>query len=487
MQRYPDGPVTAKFEDTWCFDRIGIENAACPAPGPATTIEAGVQCAQATRDTFGEFLTCREERQLIAGGAIATLAAAASGVAAAGVSWVAAASLGATAGAGLGLEVALYNKAKTKAYSDASVQLQCVIGDSTPLEGKFDQLSQNDLGSDSVTNESFDSTTQIDAALNALQNCEAGGHLSAIDDASYRLVAAEYTITKRREAYAKARLNTMGPDIVLSVHNIDVRAFAASQSGVPDPDQIEKGVQAVSVPMPSAKGAGAGGKAGGVPAAAAAPATCSSGSVQPMLAKIQVATAALNRSLEGIRLTDTGFPTCLAIKAYDEGSSSSSKSSSTSKTAGKSKSSGSSPSDDSSSTGGAAAKPSDSTPQAPPTKLAFQVMPSDNLNLDPDTSSATVKVTGGVAPYYAVAVDPEVSIQQATQTDPFVSYQVGLLPNAKKGGRLLVADQGGSLELVYVNPAPPKPANPPKPAAPAKPKAPKNPKPAAVPSPGTCP
>src|SRR5580704_8328097 len=126
VQRYPEGPVSKNFENTSCVDTIKIET--------------GVSCAEATRNIFGEFLVCREERQLITGGAIATLAAAASGVAAAGVSWVAAASLGATSGAGLGLEVALYNKPKTKAYADASVQLQCVVDDTVPMQGKLDEL-----------------------------------------------------------------------------------------------------------------------------------------------------------------------------------------------------------------------------------------------------------------------------------------------------------------------------------------------------------
>lgn len=487
VQRYPRGPVSGQFETTNCFAPIEIVKAKCPDPPPSTTrIEDGVACAETTRNAFGEFLVCREERQLLAGGAIAVVAAGAAGVATAGISSVAAASLGATSGAGLALEVALYNKPKSKAYADASVQLQCVIGDSVPLQGKLPQLKSIDGGTDPITGASIGSATEIDNDLNELQKCEDQHSLSPSDDAAYRLTSGEYALAKRREAFASSRLNSLGIDIALTVQNIDERAFAQSQSGVPDPDQIEKGVQAISVPMPSSKGAAGGGAAGGGAAreeAEALPPPRCGVNVAATLKEISTATSALNQTLEAIRLSDPGFPQCLAIKAYDDTSSTSQsksstgKSSSTGKTTSKTKSnsnSGSPGSDNSSNNSSTTTDKigSDSSPATSPTKIAFQVMPSDQVNVDKDTSTVEIKVVGGSAPYYAIAVDSGVGITQATQTDQFVSYEATLAAEAKPPQRLLVGDQGGSVEVVYISAAKKTaqpPANPPKRPKQAKP------------------
>jgi len=101
FELYPPGPVAHNFIDSSCF-------ATQPTPmcDVNDDLTKAIQCATDTRNNFGTFLRCREDRQLAAGTAIGVLAAGAAGVAAAGISAVAAASLGATAGAGIRLEIA---------------------------------------------------------------------------------------------------------------------------------------------------------------------------------------------------------------------------------------------------------------------------------------------------------------------------------------------------------------------------------------------
>ncbi|MGO9449833.1 MAG: hypothetical protein ACLQDV_02130 [Candidatus Binataceae bacterium] len=389
------------------------------------------------------------------------------------MSWIAAASIGAASGAGLGFEVATYNKPKTKAYADATVQLQCIIGEASPLDGKDVELAKLDHGSAPDPGEVILDDASIREKLAALQSCEDDQYLTPDIIAKTNLVSAEYKLATLRESYAKGRLAQLGPDIFLAVDDIDVRAFAESQSGVPDPDQIEKGVQAVSVPMPSQKAAAA---APAKKLGALLPGTVpnipeqcrpeGSGGVNALVNQITQTTESLNRSLGTIRLPDPQFAECLAIKAYDDSSSKSSSSSNSSQAA-KSKTTqpaneATGDNSDDSGNGGSSntqtAKNHTSSDEAPvvaPTKLAFQVMPSDEVSVDKDTSSAVVKITGGTAPYYAAAVDSEVGLVEATQTDPFVSYEVSLGKTATSKQRLLVGDQAGAVEIVYLSPAPP--------------------------------
>ena len=422
---YPAGPETRKFA---CANETATENAVklCFEDGSAGSdqkvsgtcggrgatlatcdIGTAVACATSTRDLYADFLLCRENLQLTAGASIVSLASAAAAVATAGSS-VAAVSLGAPAGGFLGLDYAMYNKAKTKAYADATVQLQCVIRQSESLPAAWKDIEGKFLA--------------YDTAAKALELCSpAPGQQAQFD-----LLSAQHKVAVKQEGWTRTQLERLGPEIAATVQTIDVTAFAASQSGVPDAAQIEKGVQAVSVSMPK------------ISSTASIP-ECS----EALLATDQAAVA-FRQSLARLQLPEAGFSDCMALKAYaptatSPSSTVSSKPSSSATAAA---------SDDASSPSAAAA--SSSTISQKPTKIAFQILPSDNQLIDTSKGdgTTTIKVVGGTAPYYAVALTKNVAIVHATQTDTFVSYQVAV-PKGESG-RVLMADQGGSWEVVNV-------------------------------------
>ncbi len=439
MELYPPGPATSGFVHSDCLgpqikptDCKDLSTFGDPSiQVDDGTIKQAVECTTETRNNFGEFLDCREKKQLLAGFGIVALAAAASGLATAGASDVAAVSLATASTGGLGLEFALYNKPKTKAYSDATVQLQCVAGESAPLENTLAKLT---------------AVPPVDPVL--LACLQSDSDLSG--DGS--LAVAQYTIAKQRADFAQERLQALPIDIVATVQNIDIRAFTAAQSGVPDADQIQKGVTVVS---------GTSSKTATAPPKGAA-VSCSDAN----LTNLETTTAQLNGDLALIHLPEYGFPDCLALKAVDETSSSPSTTKSTAKQTKKSGSTGSTtgsgqtgnsgsgdgttPTSDGPSAKPAAAPSAstDSAPQQPLTKVAFQVEPSDHVSVE-DGKSTVIKAVGGTPPYYAVIVDNNVQITKATQTDLFVSFEIGL--GSGQSGRLLVGDQAGAEEVIYVN------------------------------------
>jgi hypothetical protein len=61
-----------------------------------------------------------------------------------------------------------------------------------------------------------------------------------------------------------------------------------------------------------------------------------------------------------------------------------------------------------------------------------------------------VKLVGGVPPYYTVAIDDNVDILSASETDLFVSYQIQIRVGTErsKTHRVLFGDQAGADEVV---------------------------------------
>jgi hypothetical protein len=243
---YPPGPVVQDYEQyrgiclrqnystvktkikNNCSSDLAPTAETLTAANTDTAIDKAIGCATETENLYGGFLLCRENEQIAAGVAIGTLAAGAAAVAASGISSIAAVSLAGVAGAGLGFDYMTYNKTKTQAYANAIVRLQCVVSDSQSLKGKSAAL-------DSI---------QLPPSLSDVSDPAKSKQWKAKDEAEsaqVRLALAQYKIAKERKEYAANSLIRLSPAILSTVDTIDVRAFAASQSGVPDSDQIAKG------------------------------------------------------------------------------------------------------------------------------------------------------------------------------------------------------------------------------------------------------
>ncbi len=436
-----------------------------------TEVSRALGCTRKTEVLYGIFLECREKGQIAGGVGLVALAAGAAGVAAAGVSAAAAASLGATAGAGLGMDYLLYSKEKTKAYANGVARLQCISSESIGMKDaktKLDGLDKDrklDLsGLDKAT------CTVTDSDPKKSDSGQQRG---------FRLADAEYSLSRRREKYVQNRTDQLPPEIVSTVKTIDARAFAASQAGVPDGDQIEKAIQSVGVALPSAKSAKAPGGGQAMTSASIEQAPKSSPACDKVIEDLSRATSAIKDKLKGISVPKEGFSDCLAIEAFEQqapgktNANTSSKSKTPKSQTGTNGNTGSSPSDSPSS--GNAKSPSNDTPAQIPDKIAFQILPSDTISVPMEKNSASagsdptsppggsgsnsvspspaipnIKIIGGTPPYYWSVLDPkDVSVIQASQNDLFVSLEAQ--PLNKSGGRILIGDQAGATEIVTVS------------------------------------
>ncbi len=441
VELYPPGPVTRNFSKESCLSLTLPKEPVCSSND---TLENGINCATTTRDNYGVFLECRESRQLVAGATVAMLAAGAAGVAAASVSAAGAAALGASAGAGLALDYATYNKVKTKAYSDAIMQLQCVISKSEPLQGKLAGLP--DVRNDLTYGANDDNLRNAKLCLNSNRS----------DASLLNLAAAKYDLAKQHETAARDRLALMNVELVEAVDSIDVRAFAEAQSGVPDAAQIEQAVKSVNSAMPSTKAPpAAGAQPQAEKQAVKAPANC--GDIDHLIQSTTELTSRLNKAVADLKLPEKGYTECLALKTQDNstsGKSTSSKSSSTTKSGSSGKtantSSASSAADGNNADSSSSSKPSDqSEPQPKPDKIAFQVLPADVVSVD-KSKSTTLKLIGGAPPYHWSVVDDDLYVETASQTDLFVTIEVKWSADAGEH-RLLVSDQDGAEVVVYMN------------------------------------
>lgn len=506
---YPSGPAIAAYACLKSYDAIGD----CGKAEKSGLLDDAVLCANTTRDAYGSFLLCREERQLWGGAFISALAAGAAGVATAGVS-TAAVALGATASAGLAFDYATYNKAKSKAYADATVQLQCVVTDVGPfssprLSANFKQSGPDASPLQQLLQEYQKDKDSIDQTVTALKNTYASIGSSSHHQAcqsklgqDYKQADLEWQQTKleisqftplrylidariylasRREQYFETRGQQMSLDIVAAVKTVDVRAFAASQSGVPDADQIAKAVQAASSAIPGAKSPASTGSAPmltispSLVAAARAPAPGECDALASALhhfhqtysglgAPLTDATNTINQiaprlsdfdqALAALRIPDGSFSECLTLKSFvesaDSGPSSSSKSAS-STGSNKSNSAGTQSASNSQQSNAASDNNASSAAQKP-TEIAFQVLPSDTVQIDPTKApTATIKIVGGRPPYYWTVVDADsIGVVNASQNALFVGLDVAFVDNAKQG-RLLLGDSAGADEVVYIS------------------------------------
>ena len=169
FQSYPKGPVVSTFEcnlldeephdavddcDTAskCDASYFIDASLAKVP---ECVEKARTCATATQITYGKYLRCGEKRQLLAGFGIATVGATSAAVAAAGLSTLAAAALGSGASAGLAYDYVFYNGQRRQAYSDATLQLECVSSHSRRA-GQKAALDSFVSASNSISPQSLD-------------------------------------------------------------------------------------------------------------------------------------------------------------------------------------------------------------------------------------------------------------------------------------------------------------------------------------------
>ena len=313
-------------------------------------IDTALGCTAATRNSYADFLRCREDFQMLAGTAITTVAAA-SGAVSLGVSAVAGAALGSVAAAGLGADYIGYNSVKSAAYATATSQLQCVIYDTSNLVGTLPGLK----GQQALLRD----------ALNA---CTAPTKSDDLN--SYLNISAEKAIAYHQIAFLQMRYQRIGLDIFATTQNIDVRAFSGSQTGVPTASTIQSALQAENAivsNVPSAKGA--------APAAPnvhknVCPPLQPTECTREDLKNAETSASNIRTMLRQIILPQQGFPDCMALSTSAPAGGTSSATSSSG--GGGGSGSGTAGAAGASTPSGGAQNP---TPAQKPVAVPFQVLP----------------------------------------------------------------------------------------------------------------
>ena len=232
----------------------------CNFQATTTDIVTAHGCAEAMRDRYVTFLKQRERMQTWTGATVAPLAGGALGVAAAGVNAIAAGALGAAAGTGLGFDYAIYNKEKTKAYGVAVAQLQCVIEKTNLIDGAKDALAKQ-LAFWNVERDVASSSMLEAATLFKRVNLQCQKkQKKLLESAQTGLLKFETSsddFGRRSNAKLNALISGFPARVMSVIRLVDARAFAASQAGVPDGDQIKNAVGAISASIPPGGGAAA--------------------------------------------------------------------------------------------------------------------------------------------------------------------------------------------------------------------------------------
>jgi hypothetical protein len=431
-------------------------------PDPCScTIKEALSCAENTRQIDADFLMCREERQLGLGAGIALLAAGAGGAFSAG-SIVAAGIVGSIAGGALGLDYGTFNSAKSPAFGNATAQVDCIYRSTLPTAAEQSDISKKYQ----AFNKAFG---------NVATHCKI---TSEDQNAIWRLYKAEDLVGERQEKYAEEQLKHFGLNVYLAVVSSQVDAFAASQNGIVTPSNIQSGLTAMSYTIPSAA----------LPSPSAAPSPSTAATKEAMTAflaqmaenqetcrtafsAVEQTGTAFHASLAAFQLPDPQFQQCLSLSSgAPAAASSASASPSGSKspkgtgtpaanpTGGPASPNGGSPS---SGAGGPSASPSNSAgapASSGPSPLQVVIL-TNNAAVDNSKFSAGVslQVTGGVPPYYWFAVDDGVEVVNPEVRLP----RAADLPAAENPiQRVLIADQGGSQQIVYVMPSPTPSATP---------------------------
>jgi hypothetical protein len=417
------------------------------------------------RDSYADFLRCREDFQTAMGIGVAAVAAA-SGAVTVGASTVAGVALAGSGAAGLGLDFIAYNSAKSAAYATAISQLQCVIYDTSNLLGTLKPLE--------------DKKKSLDLS------CKAPSDSDALY--FYNDLQAEKSIAQQQVQFLEQNYQRIGRDIFATTQNIDVRAFSSGQSGVPSAATLQSALQSPSTVANAIKSIlpTAAGGTGQQLVSGIVRTVCSTDELN----LAQESYTQIRRILKQIVLPQSGFPDCMALSGGGSAAATA-----TAGPLGGASSLAAALGGNSTSTTPAGASPiggaapggaQGATPAQKPTSIPFQVLPASapgqsggaatppNLQTDllpitinaKSSGTAVIKIVGGTAPYYNAVVDDCATIVQETETDPFVSYQVQLKSESPANCRVLFADQGGSQQFVRLkpSPAPPPTAATPKPS-----------------------
>ncbi len=461
-------------------EQSDLENDHCVCSSQNCTedcIDAGLECTAATRNSYADFLNCREDFQTLVGFGVASLAAASAAVTV-GVSALAGTALGATAAGGAGLDYIAYSPAKTQAYANATAQLQCVLYDSSTLTNVLPELYDSFAKLQAaLLQPSPPLPCPLDSIISLPQRCIG---VRKDDLTLYNDLLAEDAIALQQACAAQTSVSRIGRDIFATTRNIDVRAFAAAKNGIPTPTTIQTAMQTAST-LPGSSGSSSAASSKVQPASASNPTfqlqgfgksnpfrSNSTPTATPTcdLESAQAAAARFRQILRQAQLPQPGFPDCMALSASTPSASSSpSAGSSTSSSSGSGGSGGGS----GSSGGGGQSATAAQKPVAVPFQVLPAAAPSTGGGQDLRTEivqvpvtksggSTVIKIIGGTPPYYAYPLNGA-SIIHETETDPFVSFQVQVpfpappSPNAQPTppatpSRVLFADQAGSQQFV---------------------------------------
>jgi hypothetical protein len=464
-------PQTSPITEIGCFNEV--DNSKCKTCSQAIkdltsgdvgqltsnrndscNISNALECVQNTKLEDADFLMCREERQLGVGVGLAALAAGSGGAAFAG-STAAAVAMGSIAGAGLGLDFITYNASKTMAFASAVDQLDCVSKSTIPPQAENNNIQNAAATFKAAVDNQFDSCLATQTSVASLYK-------------------AEEKIAEFQSTFAQGQLDRFGLNVVLAVQTSQISAFAGSQNGIPTAGQIQQGIQALSQTIPSVALPSGAGKAG----ALAGTADCSGA-----FDKAEKASVAFHESLALFQLPDPQFQQCLSISAVSAGGGGGSGS-----TSGKGGGGGGSGGSGSGSGGGGSGSGGGGSGSggggsgsggggsgsggggsgsggggsgsggggsgsgSAPLSVQFP----GNIAYVDKSGSTMVQITGGTPPYYWISVDAH-NDKNNNDDSVMVSSPVVTLPKTNKdGGRVFIADQAGSQQVVYVKPPQPK-------------------------------
>jgi hypothetical protein len=382
-----------------------IESDTGTTGGQSCPMSAALSCAENTRIVDEDFLMCREKRQLIVGTGIALLAAGAGGAAIAGSTIVAVAT-GSIAGAGLGLDAATYNSSKSSAFGTAAGALDCIVRKTLPAQEALKDIDNTFANFENVSISCPSGTTASSTAA---------------------LYEAEKNIAQSQKDAAHKQLDSFGFNVFAATRTAQIAAFVGSQNGIPTPTQIQTAIQNMSISLPTPT----------VPKAEEA--ACK-------LPEAESAAIAFHVALSHFQLPDPMFQQCLSANTGNGGSSSAA----TKNVGNGGTSQGNGGSPDGGGTQGGGGSQSGNGSQSSGNQSSggsqpFTVQPATNstvcVNNKNQDAGATLQVTGGTPPYYFAAVDLGVTVS---------APEVRLDKGDAKGGRVLVGDQAGSQQVIYV-------------------------------------
>ena len=298
-------------------------------------IDAGLECTAATRNSYADFLNCREDFQDPCGVRRRVARGGKCGGDSVGVSALAGTALGATAAGGAGLDYIAYSPAKTQAYANATAQLQCVLYDSSTLTNVLPELYDSFAKLQAaLLQPSPPLPCPLDSIISLPQQCTG---VRKDDLTLYNDLLAEDAIALQQACAAQTSFSRIGRDIFATTRNIDVRTFAAAKNGIPTPTTIQTAMQTAST-LPGSSGSSSAASSKVQPASASNPTfqlqgfgksnpfrSNSTPTATPTcdLESAQAAAARFRQILRQAQLPQPGFPDCMALSASTPSASSS--------------------------------------------------------------------------------------------------------------------------------------------------------------------